>query len=89
MQAFTGRSDSPPTTVARAAALPVGRVGQFGDDHRAGAAVALGATLLGAGAVRVLAQPFEHAARGCGAFDGDDAATVHEADRSGVHTGSR
>jgi hypothetical protein len=62
MQAFTGRSDS----AWRARGLAVG---QLGHDHRAGAAVAFGAALLGAGAARVLAQPFEHAARGGGTVD--------------------
>jgi hypothetical protein len=60
-------------------------LGQFGDDHGAGAAISFGAAFLGAGAARVLAQPFEHAAGRCAAVDADDAAAVHEADRSGVH----
>ena len=54
MQALTGCSASPPPRVGLA------------DDHRAGAAVALGAAFLGAGAARVFAQPLQHRARGRG-----------------------
>jgi hypothetical protein len=62
------------------------RVGrQFGHQHRAGAAVALVAAFLGASAVRVLAQPVEHAARDGRARDLHDLAAVHESDGSGVH----
>ena len=60
-------------------------VGQLGHDHGAGAAVALAAAFLGAGAARVLAQPVEHAACRCDAFHAGDLPAVHEADRSGVH----
>ena len=52
----------------------------FADDHRACTAIALVAPFLGAGAVRVLAQPIEHRAGRMRAGHVDDPALVEEAD---------
>jgi hypothetical protein len=57
-------------------------VHQFTDHHRAGAAVALGAAFLGAGAAGILAQPVQHAAGGIDAVDGHHVTAVVEVDRT-------
>ena len=67
----------------------VARGGALADHDRAGAAVALVAALLGAGAARVFAQPVEHAAGRCGIDDLDDLTTVEEADRATGHGGAQ
>ena len=76
MQALTVRRRRPPRL---APAAPRRR--QLADHDGAGAAVAFVAAFLGAGAVRVLAQPVEHGARRGDAVDLDDGAAVEEADR--------
>src|SRR5690606_35638814 len=53
---------------------------QLSEHHRAGAAIAFVAALLGAGAARVLAQPVQHDARGGQAFICSDTALVVETD---------
>jgi hypothetical protein len=64
------------------AADRVGRagLGQLADHHGARTAVALVATLLGAGAARVLAQPVEHRAGRVDATDVDDLSAMEESD---------
>ena len=60
----------------------IGLARQLGHDHRAGAAIALGAAFLAAAAMRVLAQPVEHGVRGGGALHRHQCAAVEEADRA-------
>src|SRR5205085_1648054 len=58
---------------------------EVADDDRAGAAVALGAAFLRAGAAAVLAQPLEHRARRRRVGDLDPLVAVEEADGAGGH----
>ena len=62
----------------------IGIGGQLSDHDRAGAAVTLVAAFLGAGAVRVLAQPVEHRSGRMDTADVDDLAAMEEADRLDV-----
>jgi hypothetical protein len=64
--------------------LQAAGLGQLADDHGAGAAVAFVAAFLGACAVRVLAQPVEHGARGVDAADVDGFSAVEEPDGLGL-----
>ena len=54
-------------------------LGQLGDDHGAGAAIAFVAAFLGAGAVCVLAQPLQHGASGMRALHLDHFSAMEEA----------
>ncbi len=65
------------------------RPGQPGQQHGAGAAVALVAAFLGAGAARMLAQPSQRRGRRWQALDLDDGTAVDEADRAGRHAHGR
>ncbi len=54
---------------------------EFGEDHGARAAIALGAAFLGAGPTKVLAEEVEHAFRRRDSLDRADLAVQHETDR--------